>query len=307
MNGRATQRRKRGSGVPESYDFRQPMTLTREHARALEVSLQTFARQWGTLLSSRLGALTTVSLEGVGLRTYDDYIQSLPPVTTAVVMVSEPTRSPVLLQIPTDATMTMIDCLLGGPASDLHMPFRELTEIEWKLMGDMLDLACSELSYGMQSIGSVSYEVRSVKYNPGFMQLVNAGEPVIVGEFEMRVGPVTSPITLMMIAEPVLTVMRGSDEVAGRSAEEQREHDAQSRLLAARLGEVPMPVAVRFAGRTMSASNISELRVGSVLTLGHPADRPLDVVVGDVTLAHAAIGANGTRIACLVVSTEEES
>lgn len=293
--------------MPENYDFRQPMTLTREHARALEVSFQTFARQWGTLLSSRLGALTTVTLEGVDLKTYDDYIQSLPATTTAVVMVSEPSRSPVLLQIPTDATMTIIDCLLGGPASDLDMPFRELTEIEWKLMGDMLDLACSELSYGMQSIGSVTYEVRSVKYNPGFMQLVNAGEPVIVGDFEMRVGPVTAPITLMMIAEPVLAVMRSGDEVAGRTAEEQREYDAAARQLAARLTEVPMPVSVRFAGRTMSAAQISELQVGTVIPLGHPANRPLDVVVGDVTLAHAAIGANGTRIACLVVSTEEEA
>ena len=293
--------------MPENYDFRQPMTLTREHARALEVSFQTFARQWGTLLSSRLGALTTVSLEGVSLKTYDDYIQTLPTSTTAVVLMADPSRSPLLLQIPTNATMTIIDCLLGGPASDLHMPFRELTEIELKLMGDMLDLACSELSYAMNSIGPVTYEVRSVKYNPGFIQLVNAGEAVVVGEFEMRVGPVTAPITLMMIAEPILAVMRSGDEVAGRTVQEQQEHDAASRQLAARLTEVPMPVSVRFAGRTMSAVQISELQVGTVIALGHPADRPLDIVVGDVTLGHAAIGANGTRIACLVVSTEEEA
>ncbi len=282
------------------------MTLTREHARMLEVSFQTFARQWGTLLSSRLGALTTVTLEGVSLKTYDDHIQTLPTSTTAVVLMADPSRSPLLLQIPTNATMTIIDCLLGGPASDLHMPFRELTEIELKLMGDMLDLACSELSYAMNSIGPVTYEVRSVKYNPGFIQLVNAGEAVIVGEFEMRVGPVIAPITLMMIAEPVLAVMRSGDEVAGRTATEQQEHDAALRQLAARLTEVPMPVSVRFAGRTMSAAQISELQVGTVIALGHSADRPLDIVVGDVTLGHAAIGANGTRIACLVVSTEEE-
>lgn len=293
--------------MPETYDFRQPLTLTREHSRALEVSLQTFARQWGTLLSSRLGALTTVNLEAVGLKTYDDYIQSLPQTTTAVVMAADPSRTPVLLQIPTDATMTIIDCLLGGPASSLAMPFRELTEIEWKLMGDMLDLACSELTYGLQSVGPMTFEVRSVKYNPGFMQLVPASEPVLVGEFEMSVGPVTAPITLMMMADPLLSVLRGSDEQTGRTVEEQREHDVASHLLAARLNEVPMPVSVRFAGRTMSAAQIEELQVGTVIPLGHPADRPLDVVVGDVTLAHAAIGANGTRIACLVVSTEEES
>ena len=47
VTSRASQRRKRGSGVPEVYDFRQPMTLTREHGRALEMALQTFAQAVG--------------------------------------------------------------------------------------------------------------------------------------------------------------------------------------------------------------------------------------------------------------------
>lgn len=307
MTGRASQRRKRGSGVPESYDFRQPLTLTREHARAMEVSLTTFARQWGPLLTSRLGAATTIALDSVELKTYEDYIHALPQTTTAIVLTQEPSRTPVLLQVPTDITMTMVDCLLGGPAAALAMPFRELTEIEWKLLGEVLSLACSELTYGLQSVAPMKFEVKGVKYNPGFMQIMPAAELVLVGTFELTVGPVTAPLTLMMLAEPMLEALRGSDEESGRSEQEQQEHAAALHLLAERMTEVPLPVSVRFAGRTLAASQIAGLEVGSVISLGHPATRPLDVVVGDITLAHAAIGANGTRIACLVVSTEEEA
>ncbi len=300
-------RRKRGSGVPEVYDFRRPMTLTREHARALEVGLSNFARQWGTLLSSRLGALTTISLERVEPTTYSDYINSLPGSTTAVVLHVEPSRTPALLQIPTNLTMTIVDCLLGGPAVDLEIPFRDLTDIEWRLLGDTLDYACSGLQYGLASVAPLSFSVKGVKYNPSFMQLVPASDQVIVARFDVQVGPVSGPMTLMLAAEPLMAALRSSDEQAGRTPEEQREHDLAVSLMTDRMSDVPMEVVARFSGRTMSASQITAFEVGHVVPLGHRADRPLEVVVGGVTLAHAAIGANGTRAACLVVSTEEES
>ena len=307
MTNRASQRRKRGSGVPEVYDFKQPMTLTREHERAIEMAMQTFSRQWATMLSSRLGALTSVNLDSIELHTYDEYIQSLPQTTSMIIMQVEPSRTPVLLQIPTDATMTLVDCLLGGPAMTLSMPFREMTEIEWSLMGDMLDHTVGELAYGFASIAPMQFEIRSTKYNPHFMQVVPASEPVLVMTFEMAIGPVSTQIGLMMVAEPVLTELKGSEDVAGRSEQEQRDHAAALELMARRLTEVPMPVSVQFAGRTMGAREITGLEVGSVVRLGHASDRPLNVVVGDITLAHAAIGVNGTRVACLVVSTEEEA
>ncbi|WP_156163668.1 flagellar motor switch protein FliM [Demequina subtropica] len=307
MTPQTPARRKRGSGVPELYDFRQPMTLTREHARALEVGLQSFARQWGTLLTSRLGVLTTVGLERLDIFTYGDYIDSLPGSTTAVVLQMDPSRAPALLQVPTGATMALVDCMLGGPAMDLDLPFRELTEIEWKLMSDMLEYACSDLAYGLATVGQVAFHVRSVAYNPGFMQLVPASEQVIVARFELSLGPVIAPITLMLMAEPVLTLLRTADAQEGRTAEEQREHEEAVQLLSARMGEVPLPVSVRFTGREMTAAAVSALEVGSVVPLRHRADEPLEVVVGDVILAHAAIGANGTRAAALVVATEEEA
>jgi len=307
VTSRATQKRKRGSGVPEAYDFRQPMTLTREHSRALEIAMQTFSRQWGTMLSSRLGALTTVTLDAIEMHPYDDYIQSLPQVTTTVILQVEPSRTPALLQIPTDMTMTLIDCLLGGPATALEMPFREMTEIEWRLMKGMLDLAVSELEYGFQPVMKLAFEVRTSKYSPTFLQLTSATEPVLVMRLDMAVGPVKAPITLALIAEPILAELRAADDTGGRSDDEQREHAEAVGRLADRMAEVPLPVSVRFKGRSMGALEISRLEVGDVVRLGHDANLPLDVVVGDVTLAHAAIGVNGTRVACLVVSTEEDA
>ncbi len=283
------------------------MTLTREHSRAIEVVLQNFARQWGTILSSRLGLLATLDLERLDLTGYDAHIDTLPASTTGVILQFDPSRTTALMQIPTNLTMTLVDCLLGGPAVDLGMDFRELTDIEWKLLSDMLDLACADLTTAVRTLGPLSFSLRGVRYSPSFMQLAAASEPVIVGHFRMEIGPVSEPITLMILAEPVIAALREADEEGGRSIEEQQAHDLAVSQLAHRLTEVPLPVTVRFGGHTMSASEVGALEVGSVVSLRHGVETPLDVVVDGVTLAHAAIGANGTRVACLVVSTEEEA
>lgn len=282
------------------------MTLTREHARALEVAFTTFARQWGTMLSSRLGVLTTVTLDDIGLRSYDDHIQSLPQTTTMVVATVEESRTPAVLQIPMDATMTLVDCLLGGPAVSLPMDFRELTEIEWTLLSEMLDHASREFAYAFTSVTPMHLEIKGPKYNPQFMQVVPASEPVLVASFDMMIGQISARLTLMLVAEPLLAELRAGEAGEGKSDEERAAHDAAVAALSLAVREVPMPVHVRFSSRGASASEITALEVGSVLPLRHPADRPLEVVVGDSTLAHAAIGANGTRVACMVVSTQEE-
>ena len=69
-------------------------------------------------------------------------------------------------------------------------------------MKDMLDLAASELAYGFAADHEAAFEVRSAKYNPHFIQLVAATEPVLVAGFDMTVGPVQAPISLMVVAEP---------------------------------------------------------------------------------------------------------
>ncbi|WP_143338073.1 flagellar motor switch protein FliM [Demequina sp. NBRC 110054] len=307
MTGTERSRRERGSGTPELYDFSQPMTLTREHTRALEVSLQNFARQWGTVLSSRVGVLTTVDLDRLELTGYDAYIETLPSSTTGNILQFEPSRTPALLEIPTGLTMTLVDCLLGGPPADLGMPFRELTEIEWTLLSDMITYACNELSNAARSIAPLSFSLKGVRYSPSFMQLAGAKDPVLIAHYRMALGDIEAPLTLMLMAEPVVAALRSADEKSGRTLEEQRAHDLAVSQLTARMEEVPLPVSVRFAARDFSAGEVAALEIGTVIPLRHGVSTPLDVTVDDAVLAKAAIGANGTRVACLVVSNQEEA
>jgi len=290
---------------PESYDFRRPMTMVREHARILEMAFETFARQWGTQLTARLRVMSQVTLDELTLRTYDEYVRSLPPTTAMVLCTIEETRQTAVMQFPVGTAMVWIDYLLGGSGRGDEREGRELTEIELSLLRDLLRPALGDLSYAFAALLPLDVTVRTVQYNPQFVQAVGASESVLVASFTVRSGEREDTATFMVPAELLLAALRSAEGSDARSADERRTQAAAVVDLEAAVQRVPVEVSVRFSPVTVHPREVIDLAVGDVLPLFHPSTKPLDVVVDGVVLAHAAAGNNGSRLACMVVTVEE--
>ncbi len=74
----------------------------------------------------------------------------------------------------------------------------------------------------------------------------------------------------------------------------------------AQLAGVPVGVSLRFAPATVLPSQVLRLAVGDVLPLPHPQHRPLTIAVDGEPVGTAAVGANGSRLAGIVVTTTSE-
>ena len=204
---RTSARRKR-STTPEVYDFRRPMTLARDHARALEMAFETFSRQWGTQLTSRLRAVSTVTLESVSMVSYDEYVRSLPEMTTVLLCTVEQTRSTAILELPIPMVMTWVDYLLGGPGRVDESAMRELTEIEMTLVRDLLHHVLANLTYAFAAVMPIDVTIRTAQYNPQFVQAAPASEPVITAVFAVQAGESESSASFMIPAEILLAGLR---------------------------------------------------------------------------------------------------
>ncbi|WHP19017.1 FliM/FliN family flagellar motor switch protein [Cellulomonas sp. ES6] len=292
--------------MPEPYDFRRPMTMAREHARVLEMAFETFARQWGNQLTARLRAMAQVTLDGLSLTSYDEYVRTLPGTTAMMLCTIEQTRQTAVVQVPVSTTMVWIDFLLGGPGSGDPREDRELTEIELTLLRGVMQAALGDLGYAFSALAPLDVTFRSVQYNPQFVQAVPASDAVLVATFQMRVGEREDLATVMFPAELLLAAVRQADGSTGRSLEDQRAHEVALADLEAAVEEVPVEVAVRFAPVVVRPRDVVDLAVGDVVPLSHPSSQPLDVVVDGVVLARAAAGNNGSRLACMVVTVEEK-
>ena len=71
------------------------------------------------------------------------------------------------------------------------------------------------------------------------------------------------------------------------------------------LGWVPVEVALSLSPVLVNPSRVLSLAVGDLLTVPHPQHRPLNLTVEGETLARAAVGANGSRLACVVTAAPE--
>lgn len=283
------------------------MTLAREHGRVLEMAFETFARQWGTQLTARLRVTAQVSLESVEMRSYDEYVRSLPTMTAMVLCSIEPARTTAVVQFPLGMAMTWVEYLLGGQGLATGVPDRELTEIEQSLVRELLQHALDDLRYAFDAVLPLDVRYRSVQYNPQFVQAVNAAAPVIIATFALRVGDREEPATLMFPAELLLAGLRAGESTDNRSSEEITSQLAAADRLRHLVQDVPVEVSVRFAPLPVQPRDVTSLVPGDVLRLNHPTSRPLDVVVGDIVLARAAAGSNGSRLACMVVNAEEST
>lgn len=282
----------------ELYDFRRPTTLAREHSRVLELVFETFARQWGTQLTAKIRVVSQVTCEEVVMHTYDEYAAALPSTTAMVLCELEGVEAKAVMQFPAAAALTWIGYMLGGSNGQVA-PERKFTQIEQALVRRLMDDALEDLRYSLGQILVNSISLDAIQYNSQFAQAAATTDLMIVATFTIRVGDSTATATLAIPAEVILPQLGEANPTT--TTTNARE------LMTSQLAWAPVEISLRLSPATVNPYRILDLAVGDVLHLPHPQHRPLDVAVEGQPLAQAAVGSNGSRLACVIVNTEEIS
>ena len=279
----------------EVYDFRRPTTLAREHSRVLELAFETFARQWGTQLTAKVRVLSQVTCQQVLMFTYDEYAAALPS-TTAMVLISVDGIAPkAVIQFPTSAALSWVTYMLGGHGISLDEE-RKFTQIEQALVRRLMDDALEDLRYSLGSLLVHKLAVDAFQYNSQFAQAAATADLMIVATFDIRVGDGTSPATLAIPAEVLLPQLGEANPTSAIA-------DAPG-LMQAQVTSAPVCVSLRLEPAMVKPSMVLGLAVGDLLPIPHPQHRPLEVAVEGQLMARAAVGSNGSRLACVVVSVD---
>ncbi|GLY03245.1 MULTISPECIES: flagellar motor switch protein FliM [Actinoplanes] len=296
-------RRSPGSG-PTPYDFRRPIKLSREHVRTLQIAFETYARSCGTLLTTRLRAVSNVSLISIEQLNYDEYVAGLANPTIIGQVTLDPLPGTVLIELSQSAVMTAIDHMLGGPGGT--QPERPLTEVEMPLLRSLIERMLGELRYGFETLVDIKPILKDIEYNAQFLRAHAPGDAVVIASLETKIGAEECVQTICVPFNTILPVLSREETIILSPAERQARDRALHNLTAG-LSAAPIDVAVRFHPIRMRTDDIVDLRPGDVVPLGHPTSRPLEVTVNDRVFAHAVPGNQGARLACLVVPSTNES
>ncbi len=285
--------------TPTLYDFKSPNRFSREQVRALQMVNETFARQMATVLSTTLRMVVHCGLDEVEQLTYDEYSRNLPNPSLLAVVEFAPMGGDGVFQMPMTVVMSIIDRLLGGPGTD-EQPSRGLSDIEAGLIRNLVQRIVRELTYAFDTLAQVKATVQSLESDVQLLQLAPPQDPMVVSNFEIRIGDLTSTATLCMpvsSVQPMLDVLKEKPtlELTGPQA-------AAVEALNHRMNDVPVAVTVAFHEIQLTSGEILDLEVGDVLPLRHPTNQPLTLSADGIPVATAVPGSHGTRLACQIVA-----
>jgi flagellar motor switch protein FliM len=283
------------------FDFRRPTRLGADRTRTIDLVHEGFAVQCSSALSAGLRTVASVTHDGMSETTFGTFSAELPNPTQLCLLTLEPLPGAALLHLPLSTALLFIDLLMGGRGRPV--PERALTELEVGLVQQVLAPCVEELAPAWASLSSLRPRVAGMESDPEFARIGAPTDAVVVTRFtvQLTTGHPVEPATLTLcypyaMLQPMLEGSSGfMASVGGSSGTPQ-----VRALVAERLGQTPIELAVRFEPRKLSGLEILGLRPGDVVALPHASNAPLTVFAGNVPVLEVQPTRRGSRVAARV-------
>lgn len=253
-----------------TYDFKRPERVSKEQMRALEGIHQSFARNFGALLSGFLRTIVEVRVATAEQLTYSEFIHSLPNPTNFNLLTAEPLEGQMCLEVSPLIIFPIIDRLLGGSNSELCVPQRPLTMIEQRLVGCITERALTSLTEAWTELVEVKFKITEVESNPHLVQIVAPNEVVVVLGFEIKMSGRAGTMSLCIpfnVIEPVMAKLLSQGWLAyqRRAAVEDKSGE-----IARALGATYVDVVAYLAETTITVGELLSLQPGDIIQTTKP-------------------------------------
>ncbi len=279
------------------YDFKRPDRFNREQIRTIYMLHETFCRLWSGRLSNWLRTIVSMSVLSVDQVTYGEFLESIPSPSILAILAVEPLEGRALMEFSPSIAFPIIDRLLGGSGESQIQP-RELTDIEERIISNIVDESLVFLREAWEAMVELEPELIRLEANPLFVQLVPPNDMVLVIAMETRLQAFSGLINLVypyVLLEPILDKLTAqtlySSQSPGTSPEVKQ-------LIAESVRRAPVEVSVRVGRCELSFGDIMQLEEGDVIRLDSQMDDDLDIFVGGRLKFKGRPGIYRGRMAC---------
>lgn len=194
------------SGV-RGYDFNSQERIVRGRMPTLEMVNERLARYFRISLFNFLRRSAEISISGIQVLKFSEYIQSLYVPTNLNVVRFSPLRSRALIVMEPRLVFTAVDNFFGGGGQFYNkVEGREFTPTEMRVIRLIIDLLFDDLKEAWKPVMDLEFEYMNSEVNPQFANIVSPAEIVIVStihvELEGGGGDINIAMPYAMI-EPI--------------------------------------------------------------------------------------------------------
>jgi len=263
-------------GEARQYDFSSQDRIIRGRMPTLEMVNERFARLWRIGLFNLIRRSADLSVRGIDLIKFNDYMHSLYVPSNLNLIKFKPLRGTGLIVFEPTLVFTVVDNFFGGDGRyPTRIEGREFTPTEMRVIQLMLKQTFADLHEAWAPVMDVEFEYLNSEVNPHFANIVTPREYVVVSRFhvELEGGGGEIHITLpYSMLEPIRELLD-----AGIQSDRVDRDESWNIMLREQLNTAEVTVSSVLAQKQMTLRELTRLKIGDVLPIELPKQVPLCV------------------------------
>ncbi|WP_419898094.1 flagellar motor switch protein FliM [Roseomonas sp. USHLN139] len=268
-----------------------------ERLPMLEIVFDRLVRIMSTSLRNFTSDNVEVSIEGITSLRFGDYLNTIPLPAMLVVFKAEQWDNYGLVVVDSALIYSVVDVLLGGRRGTTAMRIegRPYTTIERGLIERLTEVVLADLSDAFGPLAEVDFRFERLEVNPRFAAISRPSNAAVLARLRVDMESRGGQLQLLLpyaTLEPVreLLLQQFMGEKFGRDS-------IWETHLAEELRQTEVALDVVLDEQTMPLTDVVQLRVGDLITLGVGPGAPVRLRCGDTSLFEGQVGGRKGRLA----------
>ncbi|MBN8716303.1 flagellar motor switch protein FliM [Thermomonas sp.] len=263
-------------GEVRAYDFATQERIIRGRLPTLEMVNERFARTWRIGLFNLLRRSADLSVRGVDMVRFGEYMHSLHVPTNLNLVKMKPLRGTGIVMFEPRLVFTVVDSFFGGSGKyHTRIEGREFTPTEMRVIQLLLKQTFADFTEAWAPVMPVEFEYLNSEVNPHFANIISPREYIVVCRFHVDLEGGGGELHLALpwaMLEPIRDQLD-----AGVQSDRVEKDESWTRALRAQLQDAEVELSSVLAERQISLRELSRLKVGDVIPLDIRQEVPLQV------------------------------
>ena len=256
-------------GETRAYDFASQDRIVRGRLPTLEMINERFARYFRTSLFNMLRRTADISVAGVQMLKFSEFIHSLFVPTSLNIIRIPPLRGKGLCVIDPKLVFSVVDNYFGGTGRfHTRIEGRDFTPTETRVIRLLLDLVFVDMCEAWKPVLALDFEYLSSEVNPQFANIVSPSEVVVITSFNIDLETGGGDLYICLpysMVEPIRELL-----VAGVQSDRGDRDERWERSLKEQIRSATVELTSKLAETHISMRDLASLKRNDIIPLVVP-------------------------------------
>ncbi len=274
-------------GEARGYDFASQDRIVRGRLPTLEMVNERFARHFRTSLFGMLRRSADISVSGVQMLKFSEFVHSLFVPTSLNMVRIPPLRGKGLFVLDPKLVFSVVDNYFGGTGKfHTKIEGRDFTPTELRVVQILLGLAFADLHEAWKPVLNLNFEYLESEVNPQFANIVSPSEVVVVTSFHIDLENGGGDMHICMpysMIEPIRDLLDAGVQSDRGDRDERWEFALKEEMMGAEVELSSLLTETR-----ISMKELSSLKVGDIIPIEIP--ELVEVQAAEVPVCRGRLG-----------------